>query len=54
MAKQEKIKPLGYTPDTDRFGNCYGAIPPTTRMIVDKINEIIEYLNHQQNEFNKP
>lgn len=54
MDEQKKIKLLGYTPDIDKFGNCYGSVPPTTRMIVDKINEIIEYLNNQQNEPNKP
>ena len=42
------IEELSYSINSDEFGNVYGTIPPSTKKIVDKINEIIEYLNNQK------
>ena len=39
------IDRLRYIPDVDSVGNCYGKIPPSKDEIIDKINEIIDYLN---------
>lgn len=36
----------------DRYGNCYGYQYPTNKELMDKINEIIDYINKEAN--NKP
>ena len=36
----------------DRDGNCYGYQYPTNKELMDKINEIIDYINKGAN--NKP
>lgn len=33
----------------DRYGNAIAAAPPDNAMIVDKVNEIIRYLNDEDN-----
>lgn len=36
----------------DRAGNCYGYQYPTNKELMNKINEIIDYINKEAN--NKP
>lgn len=43
-----KIEELIYTSNMDQWGNCYGKNPPSTRQIVNKINEIIGWINSQE------
>ena len=33
---------LELTPETDRYGNTYGAYPPTRTQLTDKVNELID------------
>lgn len=42
------IEKLKYQPDVDDYGNCYGLIPPSKQEIVDKINEVINYINEKE------
>lgn len=44
------IEELKYMLNEDRFGNIYGKILPSHSQIVDKINEIIQYLNEKEAE----
>lgn len=37
----------------DRKGNCYGYQYPTNKELMDKINEIIDYINNKE-AINKP
>ena len=43
-----RIEELAYISKCDQFGNCYGQNAPTTHQIVDKINEIIGWINKQE------
>ena len=42
------IKKLTFRLNVDKYGNCYGTIPPTKYEIIDKINELIDNTNKQQ------
>ena len=42
------IEKLHYYPVEDQYGNCYGFNPPSTRQIIDKINEIIDTINQKK------
>ena len=42
------IEELGNRAMVDRDGNCYGMAPPGVYEIVEKINEIIHYLNSKE------
>ena len=39
------IEELEYKVDEDRYGNIYGLNPPSTREIVETINQLIERVN---------
>ena len=43
-----EIEKLRYEADRDSYGNTYGVIPPSKNQIVEKINEIIECINKQE------
>lgn len=44
------IKGLEYTVDEDRYGNIYGFNPPSTREIVETVNQLIEKVNKLETE----
>ena len=44
------IEKLYATPITDKYDNCYGTRNPSSLELMDKINEIIDYLNNKEHE----
>lgn len=46
------IEELFYAAEYNRNGDQVGVCPPSTRKIVDKINEIIRHLNKGENHDN--
>ena len=44
------IKDLEYTVDEDQYGNIYGYNPPSTREIVETVNQLIIKVNKLETE----
>ncbi len=44
------IEELEYTVDEDRYGNIYGLNPPSTREIIETVNQLIEKVNKLETE----
>lgn len=48
------IEKLHFYPDVDKFGNCFGTVPPSRVAVVEKVNELIDILNMEMNNHKSP